>query len=290
MKSLKKTETFTFLIKGTHLEMYNSEDPYINLLFPYFISRENFLMIFNTIDDKNQFYNELLKFLGNKKYIVVTDNNMSNIGNITEYEHVIYLNTIPMNHISDNHASIIIDYTHLALYYNKSNDLLIKIFDHKNANWYKNILNSIISSVEIKELTLVCQKPNIQKINFIFAQTKELKITTINFLNRGIENISKHSNLPIKKIAYVCGIDTDYSNVEEYKFIETIPHIAEFSDIVIADFDLNIFEESLTRFNTVTLIYTPEDFIHFRRLIDSCNKFNFTVPDYIIKIADKQKV
>ncbi len=285
----KNCEYFKFVIKGDHLERFDSTDPYKKLLFPYFISKVNVFILFSSPTDKRVFFNELVNFLKNCKYLIITDDSVDTVDtSIDEYDHIIYYNSIPKSINSCKHISIIIDYTHL-IYYKPINSEIIN-YNHANPNWYKELTNYISHEFLRDSFTLICQNPGKQNVDFVFSQTDELKYDTVAGLDMGFLkyfSIEEKNDIKKEKNTYIYSIDNIYKKLENFQYIDRLPKVAEYSDIVIADFNLEILKEALSRFKNITIIYTPKDFVLFKNLIDLCKLRNIILPEYIINIHIK---
>lgn len=221
--------------------------------------------------------------LKDRKSVIITEKAQED--NTQPHDHIIYYNAIHRSikniDLSNTHAHIciFIDYNNIASY--KPQECKIIPYDHQNENWHKDLLNVIAENLQKKthkEFSIICQKPPIQTIKFIFAATKDLKIASIKLLNK--HNAYKETLVFVK--------DQEYASIDTFVYIKTIPDTLNCSNLIMADLDVGVLDKSIMRFSVITIIYTPEDFPILINLVELFDRSNIPVPEHILKLARQQ--
>lgn len=287
-----KPKTYHYSIKGRHFELAEHKFTMVQVLLPYFLHKERMLMVSESFTGKTPSFLEIARMLGSKKIAIITRWVVNSpyvvhpdrFDMTAEYDHVMceadvsasFLRKLLTTMPESTHLAIYMDYS--VVYDLKPPGCPYVPFDHINPNWHEFLLESVAANIGINksyledDYSIVCLRPPVQAVDFIFASNDSLKLASLKLIELPRYSLVFRTRGRIEPL--MNAVYTDRRHFD-YKCVK----------LVMADIDLEIFERSLYRVSDITIIYTPEDFPLMKQLVLLCDQKHVPIPEHIRRLA-----
>lgn len=257
---LPKQEKEAFLVRGLRLPLYDSESCLAQLIGNYFFARENFLVFTSPFGGKATALKEILKSLDS---FVIFSNDphfpsiSSGPSSLDGKSFAIFYNApIPFGQI---------DFTkvHVCGFYDYQ---LGPSTDYRSfvAEFTANFPSSF-------QYTVVCREPNEKKIEFLFGTNASIKHICMDQLNNGPTLAFSKAPVSFK--------------MDNVRFVHGLDGALKAKQLVFYDLEPLLIPEALKRFDTLFFIYTREDFLILRDVVEVLEGCGLSVPEHIKRLS-----
>lgn len=289
-----RPEVYPFLVKGLRFQMFEHHRPLVKLLYPYFAHNENILVVSEPCTGKRPAFHDIYCLLTNRgKRVVIISNWPFNLPGAVRpkefvfsepYDHIIcdcslsteFLRALVAEYGSTSHLSLFIDYSSLEDY--KPDYCSAVAYDRSRPHWYKILIDAVAQNLGLKvpgmeeKYTVICMRPKMQTVRFVFAMNEDLKMPAIKVMNCppcSVVYRTKGRRITLRNCVY----------------IDKIPPYFKCTRVILGDVDFKVLEWLLLRFSDIVVVYSMEDFPHISHIVAIFDKYGIPVPEHIRILA-----
>lgn len=291
-----RPETRTYMVKGLRFPLHDSADPLVQLVQPYFTNKENVVVAAPPFSGKAAAFMEILNSIETGRKIVVSRTvqgefcvGPEELGDMDDYDYVVFDNIVVPCGKCRAHVSLFLDYSGLASYLPQAREY--KVFDAADPDWYKSATADIVESVagdaearearsdrtgagnKPLEFTVICARPNAQKVQFVFGTNNSIKYTALQQINCPPHTLiySREPGRPL---------------LEHCAWTSQIPDNLRCKMFIFGDIEIGAVDKVLERSDNIAFLYTTEDFPLLKELCGILDRRQVAVPEHIRRIID----
>lgn len=266
---------YTFFIKGLHLDHVTDDDPYVELLLPYFHSKNNCIFIVRPFTGRSAALQKLFQSIASEAKVIVSDAHplperilqQNFLQELNQYEHILFDNVFRELPGYNGHISVFLDYTRLAEY------TTLPVYTQIIPDWHTKALSSL--SEKCPGSTLICTSPQKQSVHFVFGTSHKLKDKVLSSM--GVN----------ERTGVYWNEGMNCPTTEEYHCVCDLFQPLKYERIILMNIEVDKLDHVLNRVANVVMVYCAEDFKKLPRICAILDERGIEIPEHIRNIAQK---